>query len=92
MASSSTNMEKSTAIKVEKGDVEKSRTYVDEIELEDGRSDISTKAPRTTRRKRLFSAFARNLDPSSVGRKRAFWARGLVVLAILTMILGMAFL
>jgi hypothetical protein len=92
MASSSKNKEKSTTIQMGKGDIEKNLTYVDEKEIEDGRSEISSKAPRSSRRKRLFGAFARNLDPSSVGKKRAYWARGLVIFAVLSMILGMAFL
>jgi hypothetical protein len=76
------------------GDVEKGRTIVEEIEMEDSRSDISSKvrAPRTSRRKRLWTSFVRNLDPTSVGRKRAYWTRGLVILAILSLILGLAFL
>jgi hypothetical protein len=85
-------MEKSMAKKLKLEDAEKNQTYVEEKEIEDGRSDISSKVPRATRRKRWFDSFARNLDPSSVGKKRAYWARGLVILAVLTTILGMAFL
>jgi len=92
MASSSKDIRKETVIKVDKGDLENHQTQVEEKEIEDGRSDTSLKTPRPSRRRILFTTFTRNLDPSSVGRKKAFWARGLVILAILSLILGLAFL
>jgi hypothetical protein len=69
-----------------KSDLEKNHTIINEEEIK-----VDTR-PRKSLPKRLLANLARELRGTSGSRRRTLYARALVASAILTIVLGLAYL